>query len=254
MELNHKIYGQGRPLIILPGLLGSLDNWQTVARALSDEFMIITIDNRNHGRSPHDEAFNYDVMVNDLKEFMESHYIHQAHLLGHSMGGKIVMEFALQHEAMVEKLIVADIAPIVYTAHHEDVFTALNAVPLKDIESRQQAESILAQYVKENDVVQFLMKALYRREDNSFDWRFNLKAIMANYENILSFREDGDPFEGPALFIRGGRSRYVQEKDMPVISRLFPQFRLETLTDAGHWLHAEKPKEFIDAVRNFLNQ
>jgi len=251
MELNYKIYGQGYPLLILHGLLGSLDNWQSIAKALSEQYMVITIDARNHGRSPHADAFNYEVMVADLLEFMEQQYIFEAYLLGHSMGGKTVMQFAQQNEAMVKKLIVADIAPISYAAHHDDVFAGLKAVNLDEALQRADVEKIIAQHVKENDTVQFLMKALYRKEDHSFGWRFNLDSIQHSYQNILGYVDNGEVYDGPTLFLRGDKSRYIQERDFSVMKKIFPNYELASL-DAGHWLHAERPREFVEKVVAFL--
>jgi esterase len=254
MKLNYKIYGEGFPIIILHGLLGSLDNWQTVAKTLSKSNMVITLDARNHGRSERDEVFDYKVMVDDLLNFLEEHHIYKAHFLGHSMGGKTVMSFAIENPDFVEKLIVADIAPIVYKAHHQAIFAGLMAVPIDTIESRQEAETILGQFIYENDVIQFLMKGLYRLDDNRFAWRFNLDDIIPQYENILGFENPNQEiFEGETLFIRGSASNYIQDKNWEEIHSLFPRAKLETITDAGHWLHAEKPIEFIDIVSRFLS-
>ncbi len=255
MKLNFKIYGEGFPILIMHGLLGSLDNWQSVAKSLAEENMIITIDLRNHGRSMHSPVFNYQAMVDDVLAFLEEQHIFRTHVLGHSMGGKVAMYFALQNADFVEKLIVADIAPIQYIAHHEDVFKGLSAVPLPSIQSRQEAETILAAYLKEESVIQFLMKGLYRKDDNQFSWRFNLNDIIINYENILSFEsKDGAIFEGQTLFIRGEKSNYIQDKDRSQMLKMFPNMQLETILGAGHWLHAEKPKEFIDLVKEFLKE
>ncbi len=255
MKLNFKIYGEGFPILIMHGLLGSLDNWQSVAKSLAEENMVITIDLRNHGRSMHSPVFNYQAMVDDVFAFLEEQHIFRTHVLGHSMGGKVAMYFALQNADFVEKLIVADIAPIQYIAHHEDVFKGLSAVPLPSIQSRQEAETILAAYLKEESVIQFLMKGLYRKDDNQFSWRFNLNDIITNYENILSFEsKDGAIFEGQTLFIRGEKSNYIQDKYRSQMLKIFPNMQLETILGAGHWLHAEKPKEFIDLVKEFLKE
>ena len=252
MVLNSKIYGEGFPLIIIHGLLGSLDNWQSIAKYLGQKHQVITLDMRNHGRSEHDDNFTYDAMVQDVVDTMQHLSISKANFIGHSMGGKIVMYMALNHPAMVEKLIVADIAPINYTAHHDDVFSALNAVPIESSENRKYAENIIAQHVKENNVVQFLMKGLYRKEDNSFGWRYNISSIEKSYTNILSFDINNKVFEGETLFIRGELSKYIQNKDWEYIHELFPRAKLETMAGAGHWLHAQKPKEFIYIVEQFL--
>ena len=253
MKLNFKIYGEGFPILIMHGLLGSLDNWQTVAKSLAEENMVITLDLRNHGRSMHSPIFSYQAMVDDVLAFLEEQHIFRTHVLGHSMGGKVAMHFSLQNADFVEKLIVADIAPITYMAHHEDVFKALLSVPIQSIQTRHEAENILAEFLKEESVIQFLMKALYRNDDNQFSWRFNLKDIIANYENILEFDvKEGDVFEGQTLFIRGENSNYIQDKDRNEMLKFFPNMHLETILGAGHWLHAEKPKDFIERVKQFL--
>ncbi len=255
MKLNYKIYGDGFPIIIMHGLLGSLDNWQTVAKSLAEDKMIITLDLRNHGRSMHVTEFNYQVMVDDLLSFLEEKQIFKAHILGHSMGGKVAMHFALQHAAFVEKLIVADIAPVTYSAHHQDVFAGLLAVPINVIQSRQEAEQILGKYIGENDVVQFLMKALYRKDDNQFAWRFNLDDIIPQYENILGFEvQEGISFEGKTLFLSGETSNYIKDSYRDKMQELFPNLGLQTILGAGHWLHSQKPKEFIENVKQFIKE
>ena len=253
MVLNTKVYGEGFPLIIIHGLLGSLDNWQSIAKYLGQKYQVITLDMRNHGRSEHEEVFTYDAMVQDVVDTMQYMSISKASFIGHSMGGKIVMYMALYHPEMVEKLIVADIAPINYAAHHDDVFNALNAVPIESIENRSDAENIIAQHVKENDVVQFLMKGLYRKEDNTFGWRFNISIIEKSYANILSFDINNEVFEGETLFIRGELSKYIQNKDWEHIHELYPRAKLETIVGAGHWLHADNPAEFYQTVSKFIN-
>jgi pimeloyl-ACP methyl ester carboxylesterase len=152
---------------------------------------------------------------------------------------------------MVKKLIVADIAPISYAAHHDDVFAGLKAVNLDEALQRADVEKIIAQHVKENDTVQFLMKALYRKEDHSFGWRFNLDSIQHSYQNILGYVDNGEVYDGPTLFLRGDKSRYIQERDFSVMKKIFPNYELASL-DAGHWLHAERPREFVEKVVAFL--
>jgi esterase len=254
MKLNYKTFGNGEPLIILHGLLGSLDNWQTIAKKLSEEYTVFIVDQRNHGRSPHSDDFSYDLLAADLLEFMYEHHIFNAHVLGHSMGGKVAMKFAVEHSDMVNKLIVADIAPVEYPAGHDIIFESLMAVDLKSVESRQEVEAILEQKIKDFGVRQFLMKGLTRNENNGFTWKFNLKALWNHYNEILKTFDTRQTFEKPALFIKGGKSRYVTDEYIPVINRCFPKNSIFTIEDAGHWLHAEQPEIFTKATLDFLNQ
>lgn len=251
MELNYKIYGEGMPILVLHGLLGSLDNWSSSAKAWSDEFMVITPDARNHGRSPRSAEFTYEAMCEDVLELLDSLHINRCYVLGHSMGGKTAMHFALQYPYRVEKLIVADIAPVVYPGHHAHIFEALLSIDLTTLASRQAAESVLRERLQQEDTVQFLMKALYRLEDNSFGWRFHLPAIMDGYENILGFQTNVS-FGGDVLFLGGSLSNYIQEQHRTVISTYFPNYELAWIEGAGHWLHADKPDAFRQAVRRFL--
>ncbi len=251
MKLHYKEFGSGPPLIILHGLFGSLDNWQTIARQLAEDFTVFILDLRNHGRSPHSEEHSYEAMCEDLLSFMEEHWIFETNLLGHSMGGKLAMHFALHQGDKVEKLVVVDIAPKAYPGGHEVIFQALRALPLEEISSRAQAEAWLSGAIISKPIRQFLLKNMGRDKDNHFFWKPNIEVLHRQYSEIL--REiDGTPFEKPTLFIRGGRSAYIQEEDFASIRKLFPQAMFHTIPDAGHWVHAEASKEFVQVVRNFL--
>ena len=252
MILNSKIYGSGEPIIILHGLLGSLDNWQTVSKYFGQNYQVITLDARNHGRSSHIEIFNYEVMMQDVIDTMQDLAISSAHIIGHSMGGKTAMYLALNRPEKVKKLAVIDIAPVNYVAHHKDVFDAIQAVQLQNIEQRIDAENIIKKYIQENDVVQFIMKGLYRNEENAFAWRFNITDIYTSYDQILGFNNSNLSYQGNVLFIKGEKSNYIQNKDLNIITDFFPNAKVETILDAGHWVHAEKPKEFIELVERFL--
>ncbi|MDP4663044.1 MAG: alpha/beta fold hydrolase [Salibacteraceae bacterium] len=251
MKLNYKEFGEGKPIIILHGLMGMLDNWQAPAKMLWDNWRVIIVDLRNHGHSPQSDKHNYDVMVADVLELMDDLSIAKAHLLGHSMGGKVVMVFAQQHPERVDKLIVADIGPKYYPPHHQDVLAALDAVPLDQLERRTEAEDYMKPHLSQAGVRQFLMKSLYHPSKDTFDWRFNLASIKKNIENVGQATDEAD-YEGDTLFIRGGNSNYITDEDWPDIKMLFPNSYLITIEDAGHWLHAEKPQEFVEAVQEFL--
>lgn len=255
MNLNFKTLGTGYPLIILHGLLGSLDNWQAIAKQLGNNFQVFIIDHRNHGRSPHTIEFSYKLLVDDLLVFMQQQGVEQAHIVGHSMGGKVAMRLGLTHPKKVNKLVVADVAPVDYEDRHSSVFKALFAVNLKTITSRQQAEGTLRTILgNDENTVQFLMKGLYRDDDNKFQWRFNVQSLYDNYDNISSSGiETTKPFEGETLFIKGEKSDYINASNFSNIIDLFPNSQLVEIPGAGHWVHADNPLAFINAVENFLS-
>lgn len=252
MKLHFKKQGSGFPVIILHGLLGSLDNWQTVAKYLQEQFTVYLVDQRNHGKSPHSEKMDFDLMVQDLETLMDEEGITKAHLIGHSMGGKTAMNFALQHPQRVEQLVVVDIGPRQYEPGHDMIFRALFAMDPSAITSRGDAEEQLEYYIHNQGIRLFLLKNLQREKDGSFSWKMNLEGIYSNYDNILEAVESDEPFDHPVLFIRGGKSDYIQDQDMDGIKQLFPNARLHTIEESGHWVHAEARKPFIQAVKEFL--
>ena len=251
MELNFRKVGEGPPLVILHGLFGSADNWFSIARELDKEFTMYLVDQRNHGDSPHADEWNYDVMVEDLKELLDEEGLDKAFLMGHSMGGKTVMNFALKYPERVEKLIVADIAPRYYPVHHESILEGLNSLDLKSINSRKEADDAMAKYISEPGIRQFLLKSLGRDADG-FAWKINLPVITKNIENVGEALPEGGIFEGPTLFLAGANSNYVQQKDLPEILEFFPNYELEFVQNAGHWLHAEQPHAVVEEIRKFL--
>lgn len=253
LELNYKEFGQGPPLIILHGLFGTLDNWQTIARQLANDYSVFILDQRNHGRSPHTDQHDYPSLAEDLRAFMESHWMYDgAHIVGHSMGGKTAMQFALEHPDLVKKLVVVDIAPKGYNGGHHEIFQALFDLHPEQIEDRKQADEFLAQRIAEEDVRQFLMKNLTRRKEGGYEFKMNLPVLWEHYDNILA-PVAGTPFEGPSLFVRGGRSKHVElPGDAALISTLFPNAVIETIERAGHWVHAEAPAELLQTVQHFL--
>ena len=205
MELFYKNMGQGEPLVVLHGLMGMLDNWQGPAKYLAEHFEVYIVDQRNHGHSPHSEEFSYYHMMEDLVEFLDEHNLHNAHLLGHSMGGKTVMKLAQNYPDFVNKLIVADIAPRKYEVHHQQILEGLFAVPLNEIQKRSEADEILKQYIPEYGVRQFLLKNMYWKEKGQLAWRFNLPVINNTIEDIGEEINDA-LYEGETLIIRGENS------------------------------------------------
>lgn len=254
MNLNFKAFGSGEPLLILHGLLGSLDNWQTLGKQYAEDYTVFIIDQRNHGKSPHSNAFSYQIMSEDLLEFCEQNHIYKTHILGHSMGGKVAMQFALENEDYLDKLIVADIAPVRYEAGHNEVFNALMSADIKGADSRKEIENQIQKTIPDFGTRQFLMKGLTRDDNNNFWWKFNLDALWNNYDDILGSFETDAKFEGPSLFINGSESQYVLPEYQDKIDCYFPANQRETIQGAGHWLHAQKPQEFYEKTIRFLRQ
>lgn len=252
ISLNFKTYGQGNPIIILHGLFGTLDNWQTIARHLSEEYLVYLVDQRNHGRSPHTEDFDYSLLAEDLKNFMEGEGMSQATIIGHSMGGKTAMQFAVSYPEMVTSLIVVDIAPKAYEGGHQAIFDALLAVDLEQVESRKMADEQLMTAIPDFGVRQFLLKNLTREKEGGYRWKMNLPVIYKNYQHILNNILLDEPYTGPSLFIRGERSGYIKKTDDSLIKDSFSKAQVVTIPNAGHWVHAEAPKALLSEFKSFM--
>jgi esterase len=251
VQLNYLTRGAGDPIILIHGLFGSASNLGIVARALAPHYCAYSLDVRNHGKSPHSESMSYREMAGDVVEFMDSLGMAQCPLLGHSMGGKIAMQVALDHPSRVSRLIVADVAPVDYPPHHQDTLAGLAAVAAATITSRRQADEILAQSVIEPGVRAFLLKSLERGEDGIFRWLLNREALTKNYASLGAANEGGS-FSGPVLFIKGGDSNYITSEYQAAVAKLFPNAQLKIIEGTGHWLHAEKPELFNKVVLRFL--
>lgn len=253
MILHSQIFGEGSPLVILHGFLGMGDNWKTLGnRFAADGHQVHLVDQRNHGRSFHDPEFNYQVMAADLKAYLDYHQLDTVVLLGHSMGGKTAMEFAVTWPNRVQKLVVADIAPKQYPAHHQDILKALASLDFDQITSRSQADATLAQYLPEVGVRQFLLKNLYWVEKGRLGLRINLPVLTQNASQVGDNLQADSRYMGPTLFIKGGRSSYILDSDEMGIRHHFPEYEIITLKNTGHWLHAENPDEFYRIVTKFL--
>lgn len=253
MKLFYRELGQGQPLVILHGIFGSSDNWLTQARMLSAHYHVFSLDLRNHGQSPHEERFDYQVMVADLLDFLNEHQLQDPIIVGHSMGGKVAMNFALAHPDRLQKLVVVDISPRPYDLEHYVILDGLKAIPIETISSRNEADAALMPFVPEPDVRQFLLKNLQRKAEGGFSWKINLPVIGKNLSKIGYDLQYEGKLERPTLFIRGGKSKYVTDADMTRIKEVFPKATLVTL-DTGHWVQAEKPKEFVEALTKWLTQ
>jgi pimeloyl-ACP methyl ester carboxylesterase len=252
MQLHLKESGQGRAVILLHGLFGSADNWHHIALRLAEKFHVFALDQRNHGQSPHSAEMNYSLMADDVNEFMASRGIEKAFVIGHSMGGKTAMQFALQFPQRVEKLVVADMAPRAYAPAHDKFFAALLALDLPSFQTRQQIEDALAPEIPNLMLRRFLLKNLGRNPAGAFFWKINLRGISENYLQLGQPISAPVPFAGPTLFIRGGKSNYIKAEDEPLIRELFPAAQIQTMTEASHWIHADQPEEFLRRLLDLL--
>lgn len=250
--LHSKIIGTGNPLLILHGFLGSGDNWITLGRRFSEFFEVHLVDIRNHGRSFHDDEMDLEVMYKDVLNYCQFHKLEQINLIGHSMGGKVAMHLAVHHPKLVTKLIVVDIAPKAYKRRHDFILEALEAVDFSKQKTRKEVEDVIAQFIEKESYRQFLMKAVYRKTKETLGFRFNLAVFIENYGNIIETLPTYSQFEGATLFIKGSLSNYILTSDLPLIEAHFPNSKLVTIEDAGHWLHAEKPEEFFTISLQFL--
>jgi esterase len=253
MKLYSKIYGdKAQDLIIIHGLFGMSDNWNSLGKQFSKYCRVHLIDLRNHGRSPHSDNFNYDVMCGDVLEYMEDNNIEKPIILGHSLGGKVAMKFAFLYPDKIEKLIVADMAPRRYnTDFHQNLLSTLYRLPLENFEKREEIDKLLASTYEDKGMRLFLLKNLYRNENKEFAWRFNIEVLLETVSNI----QEADFIKGvckiPTHFIRGGNSNYITTKDELIINKHFSDFSIATIDEAGHWLHAENPERFYNEVMGF---
>lgn len=251
--LHSKIYGQHpEHLLIFHGLFGQSDNFATLAKQFAEYFTVHTIDLRNHGRSFHSDDMSFDAMAEDVLNYMDAHQIEQAHILGHSLGGRVVIEFAYKHPERIQNLLVADMAPKAYPPHHQGILKALNSVNFDIIEKRSEAEEVLKQYIPEVGVRQFLMKNIHLQDDGKYAFRFNLKVLTDVYESLVGGNLTDGVFEKPTLFLRGDRSNYILDEDFGLIHAHFPNSKIVDIRNAGHWLHAENPKDFFNEIVNFI--
>ena len=251
MKLHFKKIGAGQPLLIIHGLFGSSDNWGTLGKKFAENHTVYLIDQRNHGHSNHDEIMNYEAMAEDLMELINDENIKDPILLGHSMGGKTAMTFTQKFPSVLSKLIVADIGVKGYPMHHEHIIEGLNNIDLNVVKSRGEATKILANYVKEFGIQQFLLKNLFWKEKGILAWRMNIPVIVKNMSSILG-EVPNLASQTTTLFLRGEKSNYILEDDFDNISDVFPNSTFETIYNAGHWLHAENPNDFYSIVSEFI--
>lgn len=251
--LHSKIIGKGTPFLILHGYLGMGDNWKSMGNALGAYYKIHMIDQRNHGRSFHSEEFHYELMVEDLLKYVNYYQLDNIVLLGHSMGGKTAMSFAVTYPQLINKLIIADISPRDYQPHHNEILKALNSVDFSIQNSRKLIDQKLSEYIPEIGVRSFLLKNVYWKEKGILDFRFHLQSLTKNNHEIGKPLPTHSIFEGETLFLAGENSEYITGDDIPIIDAHFPNSQIKTIHNAGHWLHAEQPKQFYEMVMNFLS-
>lgn len=255
MLLHSNILGKGQPFIFLHGFLGMSDNWKTLGTQFSENnYEVHLLDQRNHGRSFHSDDFNYEVMVEDLKAYCDALQLKDLALLGHSMGGKTAMLFAIEYPELVSKLIVADISPRYYPVHHETILKGLSALDFSTIKSRGEADDILKQYVSDFGTRQFLLKNLYWETKERLALRLNLEALKTNVNEVGEALPMHSKFLKDTLFLRGDKSEYIAIQDEALITSHFPKAEIINISNAGHWLHAENPTDFYNEVANFLKK
>ena len=253
--LYSRIEGEGKPLLIIHGYLGMSDNWKTLAtQFVSEGFQTHALDLRNHGRSFHSEEFTYEAMVQDVLEYCQENNLDKVSIIGHSMGGKVAMFFATKYPEMIDKLIIADIGPKYYRPHHQDIMEGLNAVDFSKKPERSEVEELLKPHIPDFGTRQFLMKSLYWVESGQLAWRFNLPVFNENIENIGEALPEDAVFEKPTLFLRGEKSNYIKDEDFGTIKKHFPNSEIKTIANAGHWLHAENPKDFFKESIAYLKE
>jgi len=261
MKLFYRESGKGEALIILHGLYGSSDNWVGIAKELERYFRVINVDQRNHGQSPHSSEFSYNDLTNDLLELFDTLKLEKAFLLGHSMGGKVAMQFTMEHPEKVSSLIVVDIAPWNHdlsaqiSEEHRNIIEGLISIPMDRLASRIQADEILSKRVKSERIRQFLLKNLKREQNGSFGWKINLSAIAGNLKNLMGgieARTLNQTCKVSALFIKGELSNYIPNDKKDDLKKIFTNSEIVTINDSGHWVHAEKPREFLETALKFL--
>ena len=249
MQLHYRSLGRGdQSILILHGLFGSSDNWLSFARHLGEKYTVYLLDLRNHGRSPHSDLHNYMVMAEDVLTFILEHKLKKPHIIGHSMGGKVAMRMSFEAPQQFDKLIIIDITPKTYPVRHQEILSGLNALVLQDLKNRTQAFETLGDTITDIATRHFLLKNLKHHHNGHFYWGFNLSVITRTIGLIAAYPAIRKTFDRPVLFIRGGKSNYIQDEDKSIICQYYPQAQIETITEAGHWIHAEKPKELLELI------
>lgn len=250
MKLYHRELGEGKPMMILHGLFGYSDNWQTHAKKLAEYYRVILVDLRNHGRSDWSDDFSYEIMTDDVLELCNDLGLEELILVGHSMGGKVAMHVAAKNEDLLEKLVIVDMGTKEYPMHHDHILEGINAVTLDNVSARSEAEKQMEPFIESEGIKQFLLKNLYWKEKGQLSWRMNVQVLEREMAKILGAFQ-ADEILTPTLFIRGAMSNYILDKDISSLELQFPDIEMETIENAGHWVHAEAPNEFLEALLGF---
>ncbi|NVK64512.1 MAG: alpha/beta fold hydrolase [Flavobacteriales bacterium] len=250
MKLHYRELGEGKPLMILHGLFGFSDNWQTHAKKLAEYYRVILVDLRNHGHSDWSDEFSYDIMAEDVIELAHDLELEDLILVGHSMGGKVAMTVAQKEDELLEKLVVVDMGTKSYPMHHEHILAGIHAVKVDEIKARREAEEQMSAHIESEGVMQFLLKNLYWKEKGKLAWRMNVDVLEREMPEILKALPEGEVF-APTLFIRGELSNYIREEDFESLENQFLDARIVTIEGAGHWVHAEAPTEFLETLLSF---
>ena len=254
MLLHSNILGEGKPFVILHGFLGMGDNWKSLGKRFSEQgYQVHLVDQRNHGRSFHSESFNYNFLAEDLKIYCDFYKLEDFILLGHSMGGKTAMNYAVNYPDNLSKLIIADIGPKQYPLHHQDILKALSALDFSIVKTRKAANDVISEYIKNNGVRLFLAKNLYWKHPDELALRINLPVLIKNIEEVGKALSENSIYYKETLFLRGANSNYIENVDELLIKKQFPNSEIQTIKNAGHWLHAENPKDFYNKVMNFIS-
>lgn len=253
MQFHHRVQGEGAPLIILHGLFGSMSNWRSLATIFSRQFQVITIDLPNHGHSPPKTIFDYPSLAKDLIDFMDDQGIDTAALLGHSLGGKIAMQCALDFPKRITHLLVADIAPRAYAPEHLLIFKALSDLNISAYKNRLEIDEALSSQIPNPETRQFLLMNLEKNKEG-YSWRINLNNLEQNYQNICAEVVGKSVYLRPSLFIKGEASSYIRGDDEIGIKKWFPKAEIVSIPKSGHWLQAEAPEVFATIVFTFLGK
>jgi len=254
VRLNYETYGTGKPVIVLHGLFGAARNWRSIAKQLGQKYQIFILDMRNHGESDHADSMHYMEMIEDVRQFLHDRNLDKASLIGHSMGGKTAMVFALEYEEIIDKLIVLDIAPVQYKNKFDQLVDAMQALDLDNISSRNQANEILKTHIEDDGLRSFLLQNLVHSTEG-FQWRVNLPVIKAALPDICAFPAFAvnSIYSGPTLFIGGDKSEYILPAYREDIKSFFPRTEIITIKDADHWMHTDQPQRLFEEISRFLD-
>ncbi|HEX5625664.1 MAG TPA: alpha/beta fold hydrolase [Saprospiraceae bacterium] len=252
LNLHYKKSGTGPELVILHGLFGCLDNWQSLTKLLEPDFTVYRLDLRNHGKSPHAAAHSYPLMAEDLLHFLDVHGLDRVQLMGHSMGGKVAMQFLNLAKERVRKTMILDIAPKAYPRGHDSLFKAMFDLPIYELQTRNQADHFLTERIPEFGVRQFILKNLDRDGEGRFVWKINLEALYRHYDQIRAEIAFPHPVFQELRFVKGARSGYIDEHDQKKIPLFLPNASFVEIADAGHWIHADRPFELVEQIRQFF--